>query len=61
MNDTNKKAKRSNFLKGRQPHNPSQTNGCSSVQINSENAISKLRELAQSYWELLTQKAFLKI
>ena len=40
MNDTNKKAKRLNFHKGRQPHNPSQTNGSSSVQINSENAIS---------------------
>ena len=55
----NKKAKRSNFHKGRQPHNPSQTNGCTSVQINSENAISKLRELAHSYMGVVNPKGFL--
>ena len=56
----NKKAKRLNFHKGRQSHNPSQTNGCSSVQINSENAITKLRELAQELLGVVNPKGILE-
>ena len=59
MNDKNKKAKRSNFLKGRLPHIPSQTNGSANIRINSESAIPKLRELAQKYVGITDPRGFI--
>lgn len=41
-----KNAKRSNFLKGSQSHNPSQTNGSTKIHIDSKTAIPKLKNLA---------------
>ena len=43
QNINNKKAKRLNFLKGSQSHSPSQTNGVTKIQINSESAIPQLK------------------
>ena len=41
-----KNAKRLNFLKGSQSHNPSQTNGSTKIHIDSKTAIPKLKNLA---------------
>lgn len=41
-----KNAKRSNFHKGSQSHNPSQTNGSTKIHIDSKTAIPKLKNLA---------------
>lgn len=59
MNDKSKNAKRLNFHKGRQPRNPSQTNGTANVRINSEIAIPKLQELAHRYIGIIDAKGFL--
>lgn len=59
MNDKSKNAKRLNFHKGRQPRNPSQTNGTANVRINSESAIPKLQELAHRYIGIIDAKGFL--
>lgn len=59
MNDKSKNAKRLNFHKGRQPRNPSQTNGTANVRINSESAIPKLQELAHKYIGIIDAKGFL--
>ena len=59
MNDINKKAKRLNFLKGRLPHIPSQTNGSANIRINSESAIPKLQELAQRYVGITDPRGFI--
>ena len=59
MNDKSKNAKRLNFHKGRQPRNPSQTNGTTNVRINSEIAIPKLQELAHRYIGIIDAKGFL--
>ena len=47
--DINKKTKRLNFLKGRQPRIPSQTFGAANIQINLETAIPGLKKLVQEY------------
>ena len=60
MNDKSKNAKRLNFHKGRQPRNPSQTNGTANVRINSEIAIPKLQELAHRYIGIIDAKGFLE-
>lgn len=58
-NIRNKNAKRLNLLKGRQPRNPSQTNGGAKIQINSEIAIPKLKKLAQDYIGVTDPQGFL--
>lgn len=58
-NIRNKNAKRLNLLKGRQPHNPSQTNGGAKIRINSEIAIPKLKKLAQDYIGVTDPQGFL--
>lgn len=58
-NNRNKNAKRLNLLKGRQPRNPSQTNGGAKVRINSEIAIPKLKKLAQDYIGVTDPQGFL--
>ena len=58
-NNRNKNAKRLNLLKGRQPRNPSQTNGGAKIRINSEIAIPKLKKLAQDYIGVADPQGFL--
>ena len=58
-NVRNKNAKRLNLLKGRQPRNPSQTNGGAKIRINSEIAIPKLKKLAQDYIGVTDPQGFL--
>ena len=58
-NNRNKNAKRLNLLKGRQPRNPSQTNGGAKIRINSEIAIPKLKKLAQDYIGVTDPQGFL--
>lgn len=57
--NNNKKAKRPNFRKGSQSHSPSQTNGKAKVEINSEIAIPKLKNLAQRYVGVTDPHGFL--
>lgn len=55
----NKKARRLNLRKGRQSHNPSQTNGTSKVRIHSEIAIPQLQILSEKYIGLTDPMGFL--
>ena len=55
----NKSAKRLNFHKGSLSHSPSQTNGDTKVQINSEIAIPKLQKLAETYFGVSDPHRFL--
>ncbi len=55
----NKKAKHLNFHKGSQSHSPSQMNGAAKVQINSETAIRKLKNLSKKYIGVTNPYGFL--